>query len=71
MKAILINSDYPDLERDREYEIKRVWSNFHITLVGSSRLYDIRSFMIVDKGEPISWVEAYRRDGIYRALRGE
>ena len=71
MKAILINSDYPDLERGREYEIERVYWSCHIRLIGSPRIYDIRSFQITDKGESISYAEAYRRDCLYRALRGE
>lgn len=71
MKAIVINSDYPNLERGREYEVKRVWSNYHITLEGSPRLYDIKSFSISHRGKPMTYTEAYKRDGIDRALRGE
>jgi hypothetical protein len=74
MKAVKINSDYPDLEAGREYEVERIrhnYNTYHMKLIGSPRKYDIKSFQITDKGEPITHTEAYRRDGIYRALRGE
>lgn len=71
MIATIIDSSYPDLQVGREYKIKRVWSNYHITLEGSPRLYDMRSFEIKHKGQPISYVEAYRMDCINRAMKEE
>lgn len=71
MKAYLIKPEYPDLEPGRPYHIKRVYDDKHITLVGSPRKYDIRSFKITYKGKQISYREAYKRYCINKALRGE
>ena len=71
MTAVVIGSDYPDLERGREYEIKRVWNDYHMRLVGTPRLYDMKSFSITHKGKPISYAQAYKRYCIEKHLRGE
>lgn len=63
MTAYLIKDEYSDITLNYPYEVDRVYSDGHIRLKNSPRIYDGKSFRILHKGNSVSLSKAYE---IYR-----
>ena len=60
MVAIMINDDYVNITPGYPYEVDKIWWDGHFTLKDSPRRYLATSFKFYDKGNELTFREAYK-----------
>lgn len=60
IQAVMVQSEYADLEPLVPYDVEKVFSEFYIVLEKSKRKYKSNCFVLMRKGKRLTHLEAYR-----------